>query len=233
MKLNYLFPITVLLAAVILLFMESCTIYLPQPASIPLMNEKNEVQLNGGFTFLGGANGSVAFAAGEHVALQAYGSVHPDQINYFQGSVGYFTKSNSDLNFEIYAGLGAGDGSDWGFDNTELYNGDYLLYFAQANIGQTNLGSAHIDYGFGLKSGLFDATVADYSISDPIYYTNNSVLIEPQAFIRLGGEKFKIGFQVNGSRIFNLSSKEAAMFYYPVNFSVSMNFRIAPSLRKK
>lgn len=233
MKILFLYPITLLPAAAILLFVESCTIYLPQPASIPLMNEKNEVQLNGGFTFLGGVNGSVAFAAGDHVALQAYGAVHPEQINYFQGSVGYYTKNKSDLNFEIYAGLGAGNGTDWGFDNTELYNGDYLLYFAQANIGQTNLGSAHIDYGFGLKSGLFDAYVTDYSISNPVYYTNNSLLIEPQAFMRLGGEKFKIGFQVNGTRIFNLSNEESVMLYYPMNFSVSMNFRIAPSLRKK
>jgi hypothetical protein len=94
------------------------------------MNEKNEVQLSGGFTSLGGVNGSVAFAPGNHVALQAYGSMHTNEIRYFQGSVGYYTKSKSDMNFEIYAGLAGGNGNDLGFDDEVYVNGDYLLYFA-------------------------------------------------------------------------------------------------------
>jgi len=233
MKTRFLFLITFLVASGILLLADSCTIYLPQPVSIPLMNERNEVQLSGGVTMLGGIEGSVAYAAGDHVALQAYGSIHTEQIRYFQGSVGYYTKSKSNINFEIYAGLGGGNGNDSGFKDDLFVNGNYLLYFTQANFGQTNLGSAHIDYGFGLKTGLFDAKVITYANPNPVNYTNHSWLIEPQAFVRMGGEKFKVGFQLNGARVINLNNEISTLMYYPANFSMSINYRIAPSLNSK
>jgi hypothetical protein len=233
MKTKFLPQVLFLLASGILLLIDSCTIYLPQPVNIPLMNEKNEVQLSGGATMLGGLDGSVAYAAANHVALQAYGSLHTEDIRYFQGSIGYYTKNKSDINLEIYAGLGSGNGNNWGFEDDKYVDGDYLLYFAQANIGQTNLGSAHIDYGFGLKTGLFDAEVSNDTYPNPVYYTNHSWLIEPQAFVRMGGEKFKVGFQVNGARVFNLDNKASTLMYSPVNFGISINYRIAPSLRRE
>ena len=236
MKTNILIHITLLLVAGMLLLAESCTIYMPQPAAIPLMNERNEVQISGGFTSLGGLNGSVAYAPGNHVALQAYGSMHTTEIRYFQGSLGYYTRSKSDLNFEIFGGLAFGNGSEWGLDNMENFYVDYLLYFAQVNFGQTNLGSAHIDYGFGLKSGIFDAIKSYNFNSVPVNYSSNTInalLIEPQAFIRMGGKKFKVGLQVNGTWISSLDRYETLILYYPVNLGISLNYRIAPSLKKK
>lgn len=221
-----------LFSAGIMFALSSCTTYLPQTASIPLMNEKNEVHVSGGLTMLGGIDGSVAYAPADHVALQAYASLHSDEIRYYQGAVGYFTKSKEDLNFEIYGGVGGGNGNNYESDNNGYVNGDYLLYFAQANFGQTNTSKAHIDYGFGLKAGMFDAKIINYSDPVPVYNTNNSLLIEPQAFMRLGGQKFKVGFQLNVSRIFNLTNDAPTLFYYPVNFGMSMNYRFAPSLRK-
>ena len=223
--------VIILLSGGILFVLPSCTTYLPQTASIPLMNEKNEVHVSGGLTMLGGIDGLVAFAPADHVALQAYCSLHSDETRYYQGAVGYFTKSKEDLNFEIYAGVGGGNGNNYESDNNGYVNGDYLLYFAQANLGQTNMSRAHIDYGFGIKAGMFDANITDYSDPVPVYKANNSLLIEPQAFIRLGGEKFKVGFQLNVARIFNLTKGTPTLFYCPVNFGISMNYRFAPSLK--
>lgn len=233
MKIKFIIPVTLLIVSVFLLLAESCTIYLPQTASIPLMNERNEVQISGGFTSLAGVNGSVAFAPGDHVALQAYGSMHTSEIRYYQGSVGYYTKSKSNINFEIYAGLAAGNGNDLGYGDEVYVNGDYQLYFAQANVGQTNLGKAHIDYGFGLKTGMFDAKVIDYTHTYPLHYTNNFWLLEPQSFVRMGGEKFKVGFQANGTWIFNMNNQTSMLLFYPLNLGLSINFRIAPSMKSK
>jgi hypothetical protein len=220
------------LSITIFLLLNSCTVYLPQPASIPLMNQKNEVQLSGGVTMLGGVDGSVAYAPGQHVAMQVYGSLHTTQISYFQGAIGYCTKSKSDINFEIYGGVGSGNGDSFGFNSFNNANGGYMLYFAQGNFGQTNLGSAHLDYGFGLKSGIFDISVKDNTSSLPITYNSNSWLIEPQAFVRMGGERLKVGFQLNVVGIFDTNSNNPVVFYYPVNFGLSINYRITPSEKK-
>jgi hypothetical protein len=225
--------LSILIAIGLFFVIPSCTIYEPQMVSIPLMSEKNEVQLNGGFSFLGGGYGSVAFAPAQHVALQVYGSIYPENTN-FQGSVGYCTKNQSDLNFEIYGGLGSGIGSDYDDGITTYSNADYLLYFVQANFGQTNMGSAHIDYGFGLKTGLFDASVKDKIITSVEPYHTNGFLIEPQAFIRMGSKNIKGGIQINGTKIFlNSHTDLFSEFYVPFNFGLSINYRIAPSIRGK
>jgi hypothetical protein len=220
------------ISSVVLLLLNSCTIYLPQPASIPLMNTKNEVQLSGGVTMLGGVDGSVAYAPGQHVAMQLYGSLHTTQISYFQGAIGYYMKSKSALNFEIYGGIATGNGENFGFNSLNNANGGYMLYFGQTNIGQTNLGSAHIDYGFGLKSGMFDVTINDYFSSLPAKYNTTSWLIEPQGFIRMGGEKLKVGFQINIVTIFTENNSNPMIFYYPANFGLSINYRITPSAKR-
>lgn len=221
------------LAVALLSTLNSCTIYEPQMVSIPLMSEKNEVQLSGGFSMLGGVSGSVAFAPAEHVALQVYGSAYPENTN-IQASVGFYTRTNSDLNFEVYAGFGSGNGSEYA-DLTYTYsNPDYLLYFAQANFGQTNQGSAHIDYGFGIKAGVFEAHMKDNGMTNPKPYSTSAFLIEPQAFVRFGGEHFKVGFQMNGTKIF-LQPDNALFneFYIPYNMGLCLTYRFAPSIKRK
>lgn len=235
MKAKILHKVLILFPIGVMLLVSSCTIYEPQMVSIPLISEKNEVQLDAGVSALGGVYGSVAFAPAQHVALQVYGAVYPENTN-FQGAVGYATKTESNLNFEIYGGFGTGKGTEYTEDNTTTYsNADYSIYFVQANIGQTNISDAHIDYGFGFKAGTFNASIKDnlYTTIEP-YYTNG-ILIEPQAFVRMGGERFKVGFQMNGTKIFIDTVKDPLFneFYLPFNFGLSLNYRFAPSLKKK
>jgi hypothetical protein len=80
---------------------------------------------------------------------------------------------------------------------------------------------------------MLDAEVIDYTYPNPAHYANNSLLVEPQAFVRMGGEKFKAGFQVNSSRIFNINNQTSILLYYPINQGLSINDRIAPSMRRK
>lgn len=235
MKTKILHTFLILIPAGILVLVSSCTIYEPQMVSIPLISVKNEVQLDAGVSALGGVYGSVAFAPAQHVALQVYGAVYPENTN-FQGAIGYATKTKSDLNFEIYGGFGTGKGTKYTDDNSTTYsNADYSIYFVQANIGQTNQGSAHLDYGFGFKAGTFYASIKDnlYTTIEP--YNTNGILIEPQAFVRLGGERFKVGFQMNGTKIFSGTVKDPLFneFYLPFNFGLSLNYHFAPSIKKK
>jgi len=235
MRIKLSHKVSVFFSIGFIFLVNSCTIYEPQIVSIPLMCEKNEVQLNGGFSILGGVYGSAAYAPGNHVALQIYGAAYPDNSN-FQGTIGFYTKNKSAQNFEVYAGYGNGKGTEYtDSNNKHVYsNADYSLYFLQANFGQTNMGSAHIDYGFGIKTGIFDVTVKDDLFTTSTPYQNSALLIEPQAFVRMGSEKFKVGFQMNGTKIFiNRDVDLSYEFYYPFNVGISLNFRIAPSLNQK
>lgn len=234
MKTKFLAQVSIFLPAVCIFLIHSCAIYEPQPVSIPLMQQKNELQLSGGVSILGGLNGSVAFAPVQHVALQVYASAYPENTN-FQGSVGYFTKTKTNLNFEIYAGLGSGKGTEYADDSSSTYsNADNLIYFVQSNIGQTNLGRAHIDYGFGLKTGFFEAKVKEALFTNITPYTTNGFLIEPQVFMRMGSERLKVGFQVNGAKIYlDKEEKEFSDYYNQLNLCVSINYRFTPSIKRK
>lgn len=234
MKTNFLRLVSTLPVVAFFFLVHSCAIYEPQPVSIPLMQEKNELQLSGGVSMLGGVNGSVAFAPAQHIALQIYASAYP-QNNNFQGSIGYFTKTKTNLSFEIYTGFGKGKGTEITDDSSSTFsNADNLIYFVQSNIGQTNLGRAHIDYGFGLKTGYFEAKVKEALFENITPYTTTGFLIEPQAFMRMGSERLKVGFQLNGTKIFlDKDRKEFSDYYNRLNFCVSINYRFAPSLKKK
>lgn len=218
----------------ILIFaVQSCALYLPQPASIPLMSTQNEAQFNGGVTLYGGLNASAAYSPGQHVAIQAYGSVHPSNIYYAQGALGYYTKTKSNINFEIYGGYGGGKGSAFDFENYDSLAGKYSLYYIQANIGQTDIGSLNFDYGLGIKTGIFNTTMENYSTLYPVNDLNNTLLIEPQIFMRMGGEKLKFGMQINATEIVNLENNNSIKFYYPFNCALSINYRIAPPFKSR
>jgi len=130
MRIKLSHKVSVFFSIGFIFLVNSCTIYEPQIVSIPLMCEKNEVQLNGGFSILGGVYGSAAYAPGNHVALQIYGAAYPDNSN-FQGPIGFYTKSKAAQNFEVYAGYGNGKGTEYTDSNNQhVYsNADYSLYF--------------------------------------------------------------------------------------------------------
>jgi len=104
-------------------------VYAPARVNAPLLEEKNEVQLDGSFNVLSGFDGSAAYAATSHIGIMLNGSwiddhqggssissemLPPDRINYHRAStdlgLGWFTRidSSSKWHFEIYGGMGIG-----------------------------------------------------------------------------------------------------------------------------
>lgn len=212
---------------IIVYFLASCTVYIPQSASIPLFSEKQELQASAGVTMLMGGNVSVAYAPANHLGTQLFASIHPDNSTYIQGVLGFWNKGLKNVNFEAYGGLASGHNVNSINDVNSNLDANYLLYFAQFNVGQTNLGTAHIDYGFGLKTGLFDANVTYLDENLDVRQKRSSpILVEPQAFLRLGGENLKAGFQINTCRIINQSNEEHHLFYLPFIMGVSLNYHL-------
>lgn len=213
----------------VMILLNSCTVYVPQPAPIPLFSEEKEFQASAGVTMFMGGTISAAYAPANHLGTQIYASVHPGNIAYAQGSIGFWNRSVSNVNFEAYGGFAVGKGFT-DRESVDLSNLEtqYKLYFTQFNIGQTDIGNANIDYGFGLKLGKIDANVEyldnDFGIQNS---KNGSFLIEPQAFIRLGGEQLKAGFQANSCTLFNSNPQDKNFFYIPFTMGISVCYRIA------
>ena len=206
-----------------------CTVYMPQPVPICLMSARNQVQLSGGFTIIPGIAGSAAYSPVNHLAVQVYGFAAPDQIHNYQAATGYYWNKGADLNLEVYGGLAGGEGK---LINTAIpasYKGNYRLYFAQFNLGQQNQGKKHIDYGFGLKTGLFDAHTTDdgfyeRNAPNPVQSRHQYILLEPAAFFRTGSEKFKTGFQLNGASLINAGSKQNQIPYHTGTLGITLNY---------
>jgi hypothetical protein len=210
----------------------SCKIYTPQTAPIPLMNEKNELQLVGGLSFPAGVTGSAAYSPLYHFALQAHAFSAPQKTNYFQGMVGYYWKNKQNLNFEIYSGYAKGKGKAMKAVGDISMDGNYELLFTQFNLGQNRIGAGNMDYGFGLKAGYSGFNITDHgyydNISlDPVYYNNKYLLLEPMAFIRIGKRRLRTCFQINGASFINASLKQEQIPYHSIALGVSMVYKMS------
>jgi hypothetical protein len=209
----------------------SCKVYVPQTVSIPLMSAKHELQLSGGITVPPAITGSVAFSPFSHIALQAHGFLAPQGSAYYQGMIGYYWKNQQSLNFEVYGGLAKGEGKAMKVSGSPSLNGNYSVYFTQLNIGQNGVGSRNLDYGIGLKAGIFSIKVIDNGYYenmelDPIHYKNKYYLVEPMAFLRIGKDPIRIGMQVNGVALISALSKQGQIPYHTIALGVSVNYRI-------
>lgn len=212
----------------------SCKVYVPQTATVPLMTAKHELQLSGGITVPPAITGSVAFSPFSHVALQVHGFIAPQGSAYYQGMIGYYWKNHQSLNFEVYGGLAKGEGKAMKVSGSPSLNGNYSVYFTQLNIGQNGVGSRNLDYGIGLKAGIFSIRVSDNGYYenmelDPILYNNKYYLIEPMAFLRVGKDPIRLGIQVNGVALINALSKQGPIPYHTIALGVSLNYRLLKS----
>lgn len=206
-----------------------CTVYMPQPVPIPLMTARNQVQISGGVTIIPGITGSAVYSPANHLAVQVYGFAAPDQINNYQAAAGYYWNNGSDLNLEFYGGMGGGNGKLINNAIPASFQGKYSLYFAQLNLGQVNQGKRHIDYGAGLKTGLFDAQTTDdgfyeRNAPDPVHSRHQYFLLEPAAFFRIGNDRLKTGIQLNGASLINIGSKQSQIPYHTVTLGITLNY---------
>jgi hypothetical protein len=210
----------------------SCKVYTPQPAPVPLMSSKNELQLSGGLTAPAGITGSVAYSPVNHIAIEGHGFLGPQHSEYVQGMAGYYWENTQSLNFEIYAGIASGIGNAMKAAGSKSLKGEYDIYYTQFNFGQNRLGTSKIDYGFGIKAGfvtvkIIDNGYYDNNALDVNQYRNKYYLVEPIAFLRLGKNKLRTGVQINGVSMINAKNNQRQLPNHAMALGVSLNYIIS------
>ncbi|MDO9153505.1 MAG: hypothetical protein Q7U47_07350 [Paludibacter sp.] len=71
----------------------------------------------------------------------------------------------------------------------------------------------------------------NYYYDDPLtyfqralYYIDHSLLLEPTAFWRFGGERLKVSFKIGSSFIFKLTNRDRNFPFSPLNFGIGLNY---------
>ena len=235
--------------------MTSGDMFQPQMVDVPLINKKSELRLDGGFSALSSAQATLSYALTDKFSIQAYGSSGKNDQYYLQGAVGYFKDFGNKSVLEFYAGFGYGygaasndsipgnpgygtsygygNGVTWyAYSNVGYLEGKYQQYFAQVNYGVTGIDFANLEFGIGLKAGYLHSIFTDRfyykfynSINSFDVYLDNSLLIEPIAFIRLGGKHLKLSFKLGNSWIYKFTNTNNSIPYNRVNASIGLNYR--------
>ena len=198
-----------------------CVAYYPQAVDIPLIKEKGDLRIDGGFatpSFPFYVHGTVSYGLTNVMATQVYGSLDFYGRYCIQGAVGFFKKFESENIIEFYGGYR--HGNTFKFD----VNFNNHLAFAQFNIGKTNQGKLNMDYGLGLRSGYLRVNFEEYLFGgNNTPHSANGLVIEPSVFFRFGNEEKKIGFKIN-----YLYTKIVEEHYrWPFSISLSTNFSIS------
>lgn len=224
------------LFSLLVLLISSCKVYSPQSVPIPLFTEKNEVLLTGGINIPAGIAGSLAYSPFSHVCIQAYGYTSAEETYYFQGSTGFFWKNNSSTRYEFMGGYASGKGKRIKSENPSYLEGEYDIYFTQFNLGQSVNRKQNIEYGFGLKAGLFNVSINDYGFYesnglDPVSYFNKYFLLEPVALVRTGKRKIKSGVYISGTSLINLKPEQRLFPFHNLSIGFSLQYKF--SLQRK
>jgi len=217
------------------LLINGCGVYHPQTIDIPLIREKNDLRIDAGISVVPTVHSTISYGLTKKLAIQAFGSVGSDEY-YFQVAPGLYKDLGRQRVMEFYGGFGYGYGDIYKDANPGSMFGNYQLYFVQYNLGKYATGSQHLDYGFGIKTGYFHSILTDenyykfYSYTGPYdIYDENSLLIEPVIFCRLGGERVKFRINAGLSWIMKISNPEN---YIPVAiFNMGFGINFTPKTR--
>lgn len=212
--------------------MTSCVVYHPQTIDIPLINKKKDLRIDAGVSLVPSAHATISYGLSNKIAVQTFGSIGPDDRYYFQGAVGYFRDLGNRKVMELYTGFGYGYGSAYKDSNPGDLYGDYQLYFTQFNFGKIDCKFANMDYGFGIKTGYLHSNLIDrnfyayYSENGPFATFNyNSFIIEPTAFVRLGGERLKFSLKLGSCWLYKFTNTDKFLPYSFINFGLGLNYR--------
>lgn len=210
-----------LLSTIVELTVAGCSIYHPQSVDIPLINHSGDTRVDASLALSCWIvpstltlNATATHGFNDWFAGQLHGNYGGDNF-YLQAAPGAYYPLGAHSVVEGYAGLGFGGvwsddveaNSESANNNHYAYSGNFLLPFAQANIGWHDLTRAHIDLAMGLKVGAYlpnynyhelDANGDKIAGSDYDYTTSN-FLFEPQFLFRIGGEHLKFNFRTSFS----------------------------------
>jgi hypothetical protein len=201
---------------------------------IPLISEKNELRFDGGYNWLNMFYGSLSYGLTKSIALQTFIDKDMGAMYYFQNAAGYYRNLGGGAVTEIWGGYGFGYTDIGNHDIPTSLRGSYSLTFAQVNIGRKDMGKAHADYGFGLKGGWFHADLMDRNYFSTVYthypepavpLTLDCFVLEPNAFLRLGGEHLKFSLKAGFCRRVQNTNKAKPLPVEKANFAVGLNYK--------
>lgn len=219
--------------AVVALMATSCSIYHPQAVDMPLINHKGDLRVDAN------ASASVWLILPDAININATGSygftdwfcgqVHANYGGdnwYLQAAPGAYVSLGGKAVFETYLGVGYGGSNhkDDGDNDTSgsqyyIYKGQYLLPYAQFNIGWRNLGP--VDIVFGVKTGVFAPDFeynryhADGTVMEDryVHYNTPNMLIEPQLQIGLGTDRVKFTTRLGYTWMNDLNDASDKMYH--------------------
>ena len=209
------------------LTLNSCVVYGPQTADIPLIHGKNDFRFDGGIALMKPSlNSTLSYGLTNKLAVQAYGNLTIEKDYYFHGALGYYKKLKESLVLEVYGGAG------YGYGYTDLHStggslfGNYTLPFIQLNIGKLASETTNFEYGAGIKGGFLQSNFTEelFDAVNP-QFESKGMLIEPTVFLRPGGKKGKVNFKLSSVWISNLSSNRMRFPHRRVNLGISLNLR--------
>lgn len=219
---------TLIFGILIIPFISSCGFYRPALVDMPLIKSKNDFRVDVGASILPSAYSTVSYGLTDKIAVQAFAKISGDGVYYIQAAMGLYKSLEDKRVLEWYNGLGYGYGYAYNDVNPGDLTGNYHQIFTQLNYGKTGCRFANMDYGVGLKAGYLGADrLNNQNYYDPGLISvveNHSLLIEPQAFVRLGGKRLKFSAKVGYGMLFKLFDTDRALSYEPLNLGIGLNY---------
>lgn len=221
-----------IIAITLTLLLSSCVIYNPQMTDIPLIAHKEDLRIDAGISLLTSAHATISYGLTDKITIQGFGSIGADDRYYLQGAAGVYQNKNNSTVLETYAGFGYGHGRSFkSGDNSHLY-GDYQLYFGQLNYGRIANKSSNFETGISLKTGYLHTILTDVNYFDStseygpfVKVRDESILLEPAAFIRLGGKNVKFSLKIGGTFIHKFTHSGNKLPYAYMNLGLGINYR--------
>jgi hypothetical protein len=223
----------------LLLSLTGCAVYHPQTTDIPLIDHKGDIRIDMGASVIPSVHSTVSYGLTKKIAVQAFGSIGPEDRHYLQLSPGFYKCLDNKKVIELYSGIGFGNANTVKNPLANLpeaihqsLHGKYQLYFVQFNWGKNTNESRDLDWGIGLKTGLFHSELTDmnyystYSETEPFPVNKeNSILLEPVFSFRIGKENTKFTYKFAITRILKLNHPENYIPAPVINMSLGVNFR--------
>ena len=229
----------------LLMMITGCGVYHPQTIDIPLINKKNDRRVEAGISVIPSVHAAVSYGLTNKVAIQTFGSIGTEHSYYFQIAPGLYKKIENQKVIELYSGFGYGYANTqknllandiWGYHYEEKLFGNYQLYFVQFNWGKKGNQSGDMDWGFGIKTGLFHSNLTDqnyyeiYSETGPYpFHKENSILLEPICFFRTGNKNVKFSYKFGFTRVFKLTNQKNFIPAPFINMGFGINFSAGQS----
>jgi hypothetical protein len=221
----------IILGILILTLLSSCGFYQPALVDMPLIKGKKDLRVDVGGAINPSVYTTVSYGLTNKIAVQTFAKIAGQGIFYVQGALGLYKPLSDNRVLEWYNGVGYGYGYAYNDANPGNLTGNYHQIFTQLNYGKTGCRFANMDFGVGLKAAYIGAD----RLNNHYYYwediplqistvENHSLLIEPQAFVRLGGKRLKFSTKVGYGMLFKLFNTDRRLPYYPLNLGIGLNY---------